>query len=483
MIATGTGRDAAPSTDPAPERPIGRPLTLESSDRRTDSGRALNTHGGSIALLLVALAGCAGGPRAPVRDAVGRRDVPAALAAYDRFREVDGTDLALLGEIAALVLEAEALSGEPRRRDAALTQLRLAGNAGLPTLRRLADAEGDALLRARALEALTRRGDRQARAFLYALLDNEDPEVVATAIPSIDAEEEIPRLLAYLRDTDPGVRRAAALSLSSASESLQALDALAETSRVDPEPRVRAAAARALGSFGGAAAPFLRERLGDADARVRFAAVGALLRADRSRAAELLAPFLATPPSRAGIEAARLIALGADDGDDSNDGDARRREDDARLYLLGALEVDDPSLRAQAAVALASLPADDATDRRLARALAEEAEAPVKLGLARALLRGAGHDGQAQAALLELLAGEGMAAVQAAALLSKDGREEALRRLERALAGDDALLRRVAARALGAEAHRPDEVRALLHDEDPMVRIYAAGGILAATND
>jgi hypothetical protein len=35
-------------------------------------------------------------------------------------------------------------------------------------------------------------------------------------------------------------------------------------------------------------------------------------------------------------------------------------------------------------------------------------------------------------------------------------------------------------RALAREAMQPDAARRFLHDEDPLVRIYAAGGILAA---
>ncbi len=432
--------------------------------------------------MLVALAACGGGPRAPLRDALARRDVPDALAAYDSFREMDGADVDLLARIAALVLEIEAASGDLRRRDAALTQLRLAGNAGVPSLRRLADSDDDPLLQARALSALFRRGDAHARAHLYGLLDSDDSAIVAAAIPTIDASEETRRLLRYLRDTDPVVRRVAALTLADAVESLEAMNALAQAARVDPDARVRAAAARALGSFGAAAVPFLRERLGDAEAQVRLTVVGALLRADRTAAVELLVPLLATPTSRTGIEAARWIALTTPAASPDRNRAARQRADDARLYLLGALHDDDPTLRAQAAVALVSLPADEATTRGLREALVDETEPTVKLGIARALQGRDSNDQLARAALVELLAGSGMPAVQAASILAKGGHEGARRRLERALAADDAVLRRVAARALANSAGRPDDVRALLRDDDALVRIYSAGGILAAAN-
>jgi hypothetical protein len=43
------------------------------------------------------------------------------------------------------------------------------------------------------------------------------------------------------------------------------------------------------------------------------------------------------------------------------------------------------------------------------------------------------------------------------------------------------MVRRVAARSLARDALRPDEARTALRDEDPLVRINAAGGILAAS--
>lgn len=36
---------------------------------------------------------------------------------------------------------------------------------------------------------------------------------------------------------------------------------------------------------------------------------------------------------------------------------------------------------------------------------------------------------------------------------------------------------------MARDARRPDAVREALEDDDPFVRIYAAGGILAASND
>ena len=109
-------------------------------------------------------------------------------------------------------------------------------------------------------------------------------------------------------------------------------------------------------------------------------------------------------------------------------------------------------------------------------------EASVRLGMARALLGHEGAEEEARETLRALMEGEGMAAVQAAALLAKEGEDAALTRLEAALEAESALLRRVAARALARDAERPDAARPALRDEDPTVRIHAAGGILAASN-
>jgi len=71
--------------------------------------------------------------------------------------------------------------------------------------------------------------------------------------------------------------------------------------------------------------------------------------------------------------------------------------------------------------------------------------------------------------------------VQAAALLAAEAHEAAVSKLDEVARGDGvSVLRRTAARALAREAMQPDRARRHLGDEDALVRIYAAGGILAA---
>ncbi len=447
-----------------PRRPALRRLTLR---RRAEA-----------LLLGVALSfplGC-GGPRRGVDDALDARDLGGALEAYDRFRATEGADVALLADVAALLLELEALSDEPTRRDAALAQLELAGNAGLDTLRRVGRSEGVTIARARALAALTKRRDSQARAFLYALLDGDDPAILALAVTALQDDEEA-RMLELLAHADPQVRRAAALRLSARRDSSAALEALVQIARVDPEARVREAACRALGSFGAAAVPRLRERLDDPDPQVRQTVVRALVQADRDAAIPIIAPLLGLPPSPASIEAARVLAyVGVDEARDETG-------ETALQWLLGVLSHEDASLRSTAAIALVSVAPTGAPLDALRGALAREEDRGVRLGLARALLPSDDDDARpAHDALLALLDGDDMPAVQAAALLAENDDAAGVAKLEATLASEDPLLRGVAARALARGAHLPDAVLPALRDPEPLVRIQAAGGVLAASN-
>jgi len=430
--------------------------------------------------------GC-GGPRRGVDDALDARDLGGALDAYDRFRTTEGADVALLADVAALLLELEALSDEPTRRDAALAQLELAGNAGLDTLRRVGRSEGVTIARARALAALTKRRDSQARAFLYALLDGDDPAILALAVTALQDDEEA-RMLELLAHADPQVRRAAALRLSVRRDSSAALEALVQIARVDPEARVREAACRALGSFGAAAVPRLRERLDDPDPQVRQTVVRALVQADRDAAIPIIAPLLGLPPSPASVEAARVLAyVGADEARDET-GEA------ALQWLLGVLSHEDASLRSTAAIALVSVAPTGAPLDALRAALAREEDRGVRLGLARALLPSDDDRSRltprtsddrarpANEALVALLDGDDMPAVQAAALLAENDDAAGVAKLEATLTSEDPLLRGVAARALARGAHLPDAVLPALRDPEPTVRIQAAGGVLAASN-
>jgi HEAT repeat protein len=411
-------------------------------------------------------------------SAVDAGDLERALDEYEEFREDEGGgDGDLLAHVAALALE-EAASGEDaRQRDAALSQLTMAGTAGLPIVERLASGERPLAIRAKALVVLARRGDSDAMSALRGFLDEDDSEVLAAAVVGLDGGEDEELLLPLLENTSADVRRQAATALEQAAPSGNSLVALAEAARVDPEAPVRAAATRSLGAFGAPAFDHVRERLSDPDAVVRTAAVRSLVAIDRSRALAAVGLLLEVEPSQAGIEAARILAAPTEDEETVNAEGVVL----ARAFLRRALMTGDMTIRSQAAIALSSLPPDDSLDEDLLRAMREDEDARVRLALASTMRRREETKQRADTVLRELIEAGGMTGVQAAAILAAEEDRSAIAFLRRSLRDDDAMVRRVAARSLARDALRPDEARTALRDEDPLVRINAAGGILAAS--
>jgi HEAT repeat protein len=400
-----------------------------------------------------------------------RGDIPDALAAYERLRSAEGPDPSLLAEVAAVLLEEEARGGDPPRRRAAIAELVLAGPDGSAALDRLAAASGPDPARASALAALSARGHRGARAVLRRFLAHRDSEVLAQAVTALDPRTEARELIEHLTHDAPAVRRAAAALLEEAAPSVDGRAALSEAARQDPDPAVRSAAANSLSAYGDPAFEALRDRLSDEHPTVRMTAVGALARANLRRALAVITPFFETPPSPAGIEAARILGRAAHGEDGVTT---------ARAYLRRALEVADASLRSQAAVALMTLPADPSLEAALFRALETEADASVRLAIARVLYGRPSTGTAARDALRALQTEDGMVGIQAAIVLAPSASDDSVAVLLRGLAAADPALRRVAGRALARDALRPDATRAALSDPDPLVRIRTAGGILAA---
>jgi len=302
-------------------------------------------------------------------------------------------------------------------------------------------------------------------------VDDDDPAVVAEAVHTLDGATDTARLLALLTHTAGEVRAAAAKELGDAAPDGAVFVALAEAARVDPLPKVRAAATRSLGAFAAQAFEPIRERLSDADTTVRMAAVGALVAADRERALSALGSLLDMTPTPAGVEAARVLASTEGEGAET-----------ARAFLRGALVSGDSRVRSQAAVALWSLPSNEALVPAIVEALAAETEPAVKRVIAGILAVRADTRDQALAALREMMEGRGMDAVQAAALLAQHEPAHAIPILTAAMENGEPEVRRTAARALARDALKPDAARTALRDDDPLVRIYAAGGILAAAS-
>jgi len=427
---------------------------------------------GAMGILGVLLmAACASGPRGRVTSAVAADDLDGALEAYDEIRRSEGADAELLGDVAALILIREAHGEDDARRRAALTQLSLAGTRGEPLLREIAGESGTGPARLGALRVLASRGGEAARLSLRALADHDDPAILAMAVLGMDPSLDQALLLEHCGAEDPGLRAAAIRALAPAAAEERVRERLATVARVDAVASVRAAAVRSLRGAGASASDALRERLGDPESSVRLAAVGALVAADPGAARAALAPLLEVAISPAGIEAARLLA---DDEDATTATGARR-------FLRRALTAQEASLRIQAGVALTGLPrATEAPMDAVREALGGESSPAVQLAFARALRRR--DDPVARRTLIALLSGSGMPQVQAAALLAADDEESARQVLTTVLRDLDqpSLSRRTAARALARDAMRPDAARGALRDEDALVRIFAAGGILAA---
>ncbi|MGE0791020.1 MAG: HEAT repeat domain-containing protein [Sandaracinaceae bacterium] len=429
----------------------------------------------AIVFFAASMTACGTGPRARVAAAADTGHFDPAYAAYLELERSEGADEELLARVAGALLEEEAGETDDARSRAALSQLTLAGTAGEPILDRLSRASGRGPGRRGALEILARRGREHAILALRAMADDPDPAAVTSSVLGMDPEADRALLLASLDATHGPLRAAAAARLAPVADRAEVREALEEMARVDPLPSARAAAVRSLARAGEGALDALRERLSDADGSVRTAAVDAIFEADRAAARETLGPLLAIAPSASGIEAARLLA--EPDPNGANEEDAAL----ARAFLQRALTASDAALRAQAGVALAglSLAAESPTGAVLA-ALETEQDPFVKLSFARALARRARE--RAFAVLEELLGAEGMPRAQAAALLATERHERAIEVL-REIVGNaeaDSIDRRTAVRALARDAMRPDLAERSLLDDDALVRIHAAGGILAA---
>ena len=199
------------------------------------------------------------------------------------------------------------------------------------------------------------------------MADDRRADVRAASTLALDPHEDRAQLVALALETNEHVRAAASLRLGALGPDDEAARLLLEErARVDPDAGVRAAAVRALGSYGPAAIPGLRDRLSDPEPSVRMMAITSLVRADRVLARDTIAAMLATPPAMDSIEAARALATTVGRPDEAPSTEDRVT---ALAYLRQALAAPDPALRAQAAVALVGVPGRDDLEPALTRAL------------------------------------------------------------------------------------------------------------------
>ena len=167
---------------------------------------------------------------------------------------------------------AGALDPDPRTRHIAIEVLgQLAGGDDV-LVAALRDADDD--VRLAAASALARRDNPALRA---ALDDPDDAVRAAGAAALLDREPRARATLdALMRSRDPELRLVAVQGLACASGPAAA-DAIVELAR-DADPRVRAAAVRALPAAGPPAIALLRDALRDEHRGVRLAAADALVK-------------------------------------------------------------------------------------------------------------------------------------------------------------------------------------------------------------
>ncbi len=421
-------------------------------------------------LLLLLLAGC-GGLRARIEREARAGRLRTAVSSYERLRERDGPSPELRAALGGWVLLRAARNGHDEARGLeAVAALRGAGRPARPWLDALLwDRNVRDVARAEAAEVLARWGDPEAQALLMNWRDHPDPRVRARTLRLAAG----PETRGALRHGVQEERLAAVTALTTAAPDPAARVALASACRRDGDARVRRAACQALGAFGPSALPVLLERLAqDPSLAVRLTAVGAALRADLDAALAATRSWWSRPISPEGVEAARCVARDASG--------APRLE--ALAILRSALQTPRSALRAQAAVAWISVGAHLAEGTLLDR-LRKEQAAPVRLQIARALLRTRGGRERAVDALRALGRGKGLLAVQALADLARledTAGRWAARRLRRLSKRGEPSVRRLAVRGLALDAARPDEVVSALLDPDRTVR-YAAASALIAT--
>jgi ParB family chromosome partitioning protein len=412
-------------------------------------------------LALTFATGCASGP-VGVSDALRHGRLADALAAYDRGRP----DLGSLQRIAVLSLEQQAQSRDPRLGAPALAALGLSNTLAERALGRLAVRAKDPGTRAQALALLARLGDRAAREQLRGKLDDADASVRAAAVEALDPEADAAALRALCDAPASATRLAAVQKLARATPSAETMQLLVRVARLDPALRVRVAALLGLGRQGPAAADAIEGLLEDTEPAVRLAAMSELAQVDRARASSRLAPYLSGNPTPEGVEAARVLLS------DVTEPTAAA----ARSQLERALTHRDNAVRAAAAVALMSLRGPQLAALAQAR-VEHEAVRSVRLCLALAL---GAERADGRASLTALTRARDLVSAQAAAELARRGDAAALGILLGLRQSRDAVVRRVAVRALAQELGRANEVRAALLDADPGVRIAAASAILAA---
>lgn len=433
--------------------------------------------------------GACGGTSFQIDQAVEARDLDAALSAYDVHARASGHDDQALARVAGLLLESSArcsncdLEQSKGLAESVVRQLRRAGLAGRPILRRIADGPLD-WARVFSLRALASH-DEIADAQLYGLAHVEEGEpFMESLVASLDANDAH-LLNTLLSSEETELRKGAALQLAK----LGCLDSaphLFERFSEEDNTGVRSALTRAFASLLvneeptacvsteprssasiNAARLGLEAALSDEAARVRVAAVRGLIQSDVDVAIPRVTPWFSAPSSPSSIEAARVLLATVPDLDDT-------LRELATTHLLHASRGGEH----QASALMAWFSIEEKPMDALLEQLRREQSGEAIFHLGRLLID---EDELAEERLGGILSTETMTGLQAAVVLAEHDNEAAENLIYAALDSEIELLRLVAVRYF-ASVQATHILRPLLEDPSDVVRFAAAGGALRAWN-
>jgi HEAT repeat protein len=415
--------------------------------------------------VLLAANACAT-PGASLRRQVERGDTAAALRGYRSYVSDRGSSNPdVLALVALAVLEREASSDDPRVRNAAFGALRSLGARGRDALGTLMERPGIVGDRAAAAAYDLDGRDGAPPSRLDDAARSTDPERRIAGLAADEGRNNVLGLLGALESRSLEVRRAAAQRLARRRGDRSVIERLGQCVREDPDEGGRSACVIALGAHGELAFDAIAPAREDRATFVRMMALSALVSANRARARELLGPMLRDPPSPLTIELARSLAS--------------RGDEEATAYVLDALAGTDPSLRAQAAVAVAGL--GERYEARLLPFL-EDSDVEVRLRVAGALGRAGRKRAEAVAALRPLATSpDAMLAIRALVVLSELEDAAVVPAVRRALVSSAPQVRRLAVLAwshLAGPSGEVDPLADLLTDTDATIRVLAAGEIV-----
>ncbi len=382
--------------------------------------------------------------------------------AYDLALEEARNDPAMIAHLAALILEREATEHSDQ---AAVMVNYLAGSRkpGKYALKRLAQSTGVASrLAGIALGRSSLPSDRELDSYLSDSWSDVRVAAARTWSRKIDRK----RLEEMILDPDPGVRVEAAAGLGRF-EGEKTAGILAQTARLDPDPRVRARAVTQVKSLGVDALDVCRNALSDDNMGVRNAALRGLSDLGSDAAVELIRDRMAGPMTEVTVVAAAELARL-----DHKDGKGRFRE---------ALKNRRPNIRATALVHLDRARVENPDKIRLG--MLDDDDPSVVLTAAAALLTGADDSrGPVSRALRRIVEEGSMQAPRARDMLAVVGEPAAVAEVQEVLEqGDEeeivTSLKRV---ARGVMLY--DNFVSLLKDDRAGVRIEAARSVLLSSS-